>query len=87
MSLINKLFALLYSPFDRQPYEVRAYDLSMDRIAYLEWQYRTRLSRAGITASKKRRAMFWAQLAHESGLRPISENLNYSASGLFDGIF
>lgn len=82
MSLINKLFALLYSPFDMQPYEVRAYDLSMDRIAYLEWQYRTRLSRAGITASKKRRAMFWAQLAHESGLRPISENLNYSASGL-----
>ena len=29
-----------------------------------------------------RLAHFMAQIEHESGLKPISENLNYSASGL-----
>lgn len=80
--LIYRLFALLYRLFERTPYEVRSFDLSMERIAYLERNYRTRLGRAGIMATEERRAMFWAQLAHESGLRPIAENLNYSASGL-----
>lgn len=30
----------------------------------------------------KRKAMFFAQLEHESGLKPIAENLNYSAERL-----
>lgn len=82
MNFINKIFAFLFGLFDAQEYEVRSFGLSIDRISYLEFKYRSRLLDAGILHSKKRRALFWAQLTHESGLQPISENLNYSASGL-----
>lgn len=44
-------------------------------------KYKTLLSNNGIN-TQKRLAMFFAQLDHESGLKPISENLNYSADGL-----
>jgi putative chitinase len=32
--------------------------------------------------TRRRMAHFIAQLAHESGFRPVAENLNYSAEGL-----
>ena len=44
-------------------------------------KYRTLLNNNGIN-TQKRLAMFFAQLDHESGLKPISENLNYSEEGL-----
>lgn len=44
-------------------------------------KYKTLLNTHGIN-TPKRLAMFFAQLDHESGLKPISENLNYSASRL-----
>lgn len=44
-------------------------------------KYPTLLNNYGIN-TKKRQAMFFAQLDHESGLKPIAENLNYSAEGL-----
>lgn len=44
-------------------------------------RYKTLLHREGIIGSLVF-AHFFAQLAHESGLKPISENLNYSESGL-----
>lgn len=53
----------------------------MSKAIELANKYRTLLARNGIT-TKQRKAMFFAQLDHESGLKPISENLNYSAEGL-----
>lgn len=47
----------------------------------LSQKYRTLLSRNGIN-TRLRLAHFFAQLDHESGLKPISENLNYSEAGL-----
>lgn len=44
-------------------------------------KYKTLLAQHGIT-TPLRLAHFFAQLHHESGLKPISENLNYSASRL-----
>jgi putative chitinase len=47
----------------------------------LHKKYKTLFDRYGIT-TKDRIAHFLAQLDHESGLKPIAENLNYSAVGL-----
>jgi len=47
----------------------------------LHEKYNTLFNNYGIT-SALRTAHFMAQIEHESGLKPISENLNYSASGL-----
>lgn len=44
-------------------------------------KYKTLLHKNGIT-SNLRLAHFWAQLHHESNLKPISENLNYSQNAL-----
>lgn len=44
-------------------------------------KYKAILDKAGIN-TPFRLAHFFAQLEHESGLKPISENLNYSADGL-----
>lgn len=44
-------------------------------------KYKTLLNRYGVN-TVLRQAMFLAQMDHESGLKPISENLNYSESGL-----
>lgn len=44
-------------------------------------KYQTLLNNYSIN-TPLRLAHFFAQLEHESGLKPISENLNYSASGL-----
>lgn len=44
-------------------------------------KYKTLFSNYGLTTSL-RKAHFMAQIDHESGLKPISENLNYSAEGL-----
>ena len=46
-------------------------------------KYRTLLNNYGIN-TPIRLAHFMAQIEHESGLKPISENLNYSAQGLAD---
>ena len=47
----------------------------------LQTKYKSLFERYGLT-TKLRIAHFMAQIEHESGLKPISENLNYSASGL-----
>lgn len=47
----------------------------------LATKYRTLLGKYYIN-TPLRLAHFFAQIEHESGLKPISENLNYSASGL-----
>lgn len=47
----------------------------------LQTKYKTLFEKYGLT-TKLRIAHFMAQLDHESGLKPIGENLNYSASGL-----
>ena len=44
-------------------------------------KYKTILSEAGIN-TPLRLAHFFAQLEHESNLKPVSENLNYSANAL-----
>lgn len=44
-------------------------------------KYKTILDNAGIN-TPLRLAHFMAQIEHESGLKPISENLNYSSKGL-----
>ena len=47
----------------------------------LDQKYKTLLESYGINTSL-RLAHFMAQIEHESNLKPISENLNYSAKGL-----
>lgn len=81
-TLLYYLIALIYQLFEDKEYRTKSFSLNLVRVRELEQKYRTRLLKAGILESKDRRAMFWAQLAHESGLKPISENMNYSASGL-----
>lgn len=53
----------------------------MSKAIELSKKYATLLRSYGINTSK-RKAMFFAQLDHESGLKPIEENLNYSADRL-----
>jgi len=47
----------------------------------LQQKYKSLFEKYGLT-TKLRIAHFMAQIEHESGLKPISENLNYSAQGL-----
>ena len=47
----------------------------------LQEKYKSLFDKYGLT-TKLRIAHFMAQIEHESGLRPISENLNYSAKRL-----
>lgn len=47
----------------------------------LDQKYKTLMQKCQIN-TPLRVAHFMAQIEHESGLKPISENLNYSASGL-----
>ena len=47
----------------------------------LHEKYKSLFEKYGLT-TKLRIAHFMAQIEHESGLKPIEENLNYSASGL-----
>jgi putative chitinase len=49
----------------------------------LQEKYKTLFEQYGLT-TKLRIAHFMAQIEHESGLKPISENLNYSAQRLVD---
>lgn len=49
----------------------------------LQTKYKTLLERYEIN-TKLRIAHFMAQIEHESGLKPISENINYSAEGLLN---
>jgi len=48
----------------------------------LQEKYKTLFEQYGLT-TKLRICHFMAQAEHESGLKPISENLNYSGDGLF----
>lgn len=52
-----------------------------DKALELSKKYKTILDKAGVN-TPLRLSHFFAQLAHESGLEPIQENLNYSAEGL-----
>jgi len=47
----------------------------------LQIKYKSLFEKYGLT-TKLRIAHFTAQIEHESGLKPIAENLNYSAQGL-----
>jgi len=53
----------------------------MSKAIQLSTKYRTLLTQYGIN-TPKRKAMFFTHLDHESGLKPIEENLNYSAERL-----
>jgi putative chitinase len=53
----------------------------MDKVLELSKKYNTLLNKYNINTSL-RLSHFFAQLVHESGLKPISENLNYSKEGL-----
>ena len=55
----------------------------MDKVKELAHKYRTLLGKHGIN-TPLRLAHFFGQLEHESGLKPVEENLNYSAQGLAD---
>lgn len=49
----------------------------------LQQKYKSLFEKYGLT-TKLRMAHFMAQISHESGLNPISENLNYSAKRLLE---
>lgn len=53
----------------------------MSKAVELSKKYMTLFKKYGVT-TPKRKAMFFAQLDHESGLKPTVENLNYSATRL-----
>lgn len=55
--------------------------MNKNKAIELSNRYKTLLEKYGIN-TKMRKAMFFAQLDHESGLKAISENLNYSAERL-----
>jgi putative chitinase len=50
-------------------------------IKSLDTKYHSVLDKYGIN-TPLRKAHFWGQIAHESGAKPIQENLNYSSEGL-----
>lgn len=75
--LIRKLLERGFEAF-----KPKAFKIDINRILELEERYKEKLENAGILLSKRRRRHFWAQLTHESGLKPVIENMNYSASGL-----
>ena len=52
----------------------------MEKALELSKKYRILLAKYGIN-TPLRLAHFFTQIEHESGLKPISENLNYSAEG------
>src|SRR3972149_5741599 len=52
-----------------------------DKKLMLQTRYKSLLNSYGVN-TKLRSAHFFSQISHESGLKPISENLNYSALGL-----
>lgn len=81
--LINKL-ALFIIEFavEKATDAIKPKSFQIKRIHELEQKYSKELHQAGISGNKLRRIHFWSQLAHESGLRPIEENLNYNAAGL-----
>jgi len=49
----------------------------------LQTKYKTLFEKYGLS-SKLRIAHFMAQIEHESGLKPVSENLNYSAKRMLE---
>lgn len=53
----------------------------MTNVLTLTKKYKTLLNRYSIN-TPLRLSYFWSQLSHESNLKPVQENLNYSASGL-----
>ena len=53
----------------------------MEKALELSKKYKILLNKNGINTAI-RLSHFFAQLVHESGLKPISENLNYSEKGL-----
>lgn len=55
----------------------------MTKAEILDKKYKTLLIKGGID-TPLRKAHFWAQLDHESGLIPKSENLNYSIKRLLE---
>ena len=55
----------------------------MEKALELSKKYKSLLNKNGINTAI-RLSHFFAQLAHESGLKPISENLNYSEKGLLN---
>ena len=80
--MINKIFSKIYSFFEYPEFNI-SNSPNLSRIDELERRYKTLLNKHGISTIR-RRAMFWAQLAHESNLYPQSENMNYSASRLLE---
>jgi putative chitinase len=55
----------------------------MSKAEELTKKYKTLLDKYGVN-TPLRLAHFWGQLEHESGIKPIQENLNYSYEGLLN---
>lgn len=83
--IINEIAIFIFRKILEKGFEAfkpKSFKVDINRILELEEKYKELLENAGILLSKRRRRHFWAQLTHESGLRPVIENMNYSASGL-----
>lgn len=78
---INYLIGKFLSIFEVNASSVKTLSIDFARLYRLESQYKTILDKAGIN-TVRRRCHFWAQIIHESNLRPIEENMNYSAARL-----
>jgi putative chitinase len=78
---INYLIGRFLSIFEVNAFRVKSLSIDFARLYRLELRYKTLLEKSGINTTK-RRCHFWAQIIHESNLRPIEENMNYSASRL-----
>lgn len=57
--------------------------MELEYAIILSERYKTLLEKHNINTSL-RKAHFWSQLYHESNLKPISENLNYSAKRMLE---
>lgn len=87
MGFISKIISFTIKVISK-PYRVndtsaKSSVIDYNRIVILEKRYKTLLERNGIN-TVRRRSHFWGQLIHESGLKPIEENLNYSALRLLE---
>jgi putative chitinase len=71
-----RLFAEL-----KKQYQEKATTTNMNKGLELSKKYKTLLSKNGVN-TPLRLAHFFAQIHHESGLKPILENLNYSTDAL-----
>jgi len=81
--LVSKIISyVLRRILNENAFGRKSFSVPLSKIRRFEVEYKDLLTEYGILQCNLRRWHFWAQLCHESGLREVRENMNYSASRL-----